>query len=737
MADIVWNFTCYNDHRRITLGQNPHFYLSLPRGWDVYEPPFSTFKVKDSIPILRNDTVFVAVDKPSQSRVFLHTGQGCRIFGNVWKPDDDLIFNGFCLISPNRHLISDVFPDVGGRPRRERLLRCHTFEGILDMDNGHCDSRLMSLYSDSGAKTLNRTRQPLSPNYINIHIVGTIIEEGSHLVSTDGGVCFCALPQDSDTRTFASNTPPPPASERPRRQVLYTCYTAINMLNDDVLLVVFNHCRLDNEINWNRRLGWCHLTHVCQRWRRLVFGSAFHLGMHILCTNGTPLVGTLVHLPPLPLVVEYRYATATMGALDKLGILLALQLRDRLRRVVLRIPPSVLDQLLVVMDRPFPVLEHLSLSSSIVERTILLLPKTFVTPNLRHLTLLGIGLPKKLLLLSSTVSLVTLTLTNIREFGYFLPQHLVARIRALTQLEELSIGFAIPLPRPSNERELLEEMEAFSTLPLLKRLTFRGVSAYLESFVAQIRAPLLERLNITLFNQVHFALPHLSHFTSTTAGLMFPFARIIFMHGAVSMIMDHPRQRLGGPSNFVLCVTCKQFDWQVDSAAQICTALRNTLSGVEQLTLDFEGQRVPAAWEDNAVDGATWRELLRPFTGVKKLRICQTLAWELSCALQSGFDPELLPSLDELAPELEEEHVRDNAFVSFIDARQAVGRTVLLLASPVSREESTIPLPQALEAQVTPSDGNALASLESPALPSKKGGWIRRAIIRPFRKRLG
>ena len=738
MADIVWNFVCYTDHRRITLGQNPHFYLGFPRHWNVYEPPFfSPLRVKDSVPIRHNDTVVVAVDKPSQSRIFLHTGQGCRIFGNVWMPDDDLIFNGFSLISPHRYLIADVFPDVGGRLRRERLLRCDTFEDILDIDNGQCDLPLVPLYSDSRAKSLNRTSQPLSSSYINIHIVGTIIEQGSHLVSTDGGVCFCALPQDNDTRALASNTFPPPTSERPRRQVLYTCYTAIDVLNDDILLVVFNHCRLDNEINWNRRLGWCHLTHVCQRWRRLVFGSAFHLGMHILCTNGAPLVGTLVHLPPLPIVVEYRYATATVGALDKLGILLALQLRDRLRRVVLRIPPSVLDQLLVVMDRPFPVLEHLSLSSSIEERTILLLPKMFLTPNLRHLTLHGVGLPKKLLFLSVPVSLVTLTLTNIREFGYFLPQHLVARLRALPQLEELSIGFSIPLPRPSNERELLEEMEVIATLPLLKRLTFRGVSTYLESFVAQIRAPLLERLNITLFNQIHFALPHLSHFTSTTAGLMFPIARIIFMHGAVSMIMDHPRQRIDGPSSLVLCVTCKQFDWQVDSAAQICSALRTTLSGAEQLSLDFEGKRVPAAWEDDAVDGATWHELLRPFIGVKKLCICQTLAWELSCALQSGFDPELLPSLDELVPELEEEHVRDNAFVSFIDARQAVGRTVLLLASPVSREESTIPLPQALEALATPSDGNALASLVSPPLPSKKASWIRRTIIQSFRKRLG
>jgi hypothetical protein len=79
-------------------------------------------------------------------------------------------------------------------------------------------------------------------------------------------------------------------------------------------------------------------------------------------------------------------------------------------------------------------------------------------------------------------------------------------------LEELSVGFSVPLlPCPSAERELLQEIEASVTLPLLKRLIFRGVSAYLESWVAQIRAPLLEQLGITLFNQIKFALPHLAH----------------------------------------------------------------------------------------------------------------------------------------------------------------------------------------------------------------------------------
>jgi hypothetical protein len=53
-------------------------------------------------------------------------------------------------------------------------------------------------------------------------------------------------------------------------------------------------------------------------------------------------------------------------------------------------------------------------------------------------------------------------------------------------------------------------------LPSLKNLQFKGVGAYLESLVAQIRVPLLEQLWIVLFNQIAFALTHLSHLINIT-----------------------------------------------------------------------------------------------------------------------------------------------------------------------------------------------------------------------------
>ena len=468
-------------------------------------------------------------------------------------------------------------------------------------------------------------------------------------------------------------------------------YTSVEFIDDDILLEIFNCYRLDEE-SWNHRLGWRKLSHVCRRWRNLIYGCASSLGMHILCTNGTPTVDTLDHLPSLPLVVDYQDATQTMSAKDKLGVSRALHLRARVLRVVLSISPVAFKMLLLLMVDSFPILEHLYLSSTVRDEDAgLIFPETFMAPNLRHLTLLGIGLPTGLPLLSSTLSLVSLTLADIQPSGYFIPKHLVARLRLLPQLEELSIIFAITIPRPSIEGELLGTLEPTpATLPVLKRLTFRGVSSYLERLLAQISTPLLEHLNIALFNQATFALPHLSRFTNVPEELEHPIASVIFEYDAVSVIMnERGQERADGPPSSSFRVMCRQFEWQVDCAAQICNALTPVLSRVEGLTLDFGGQRTPTDWQDGAVDVGSWRALLRPFVAVKKLRVCHALAWELSFALQpdrAGLDPMMLPSLRELAPQLEAEHAI-NAFGSFVDARLIAGQPVHLSLSPVPRAQ--------------------------------------------------
>ncbi|KAI9457241.1 hypothetical protein BJY52DRAFT_515138 [Lactarius psammicola] len=659
LPEILWNFCRYKDRARITLEQNPHFYLHCPGDESALTPTFRRRPLQDPSGALEhNDTVYVLFDRPG--RVFFDTGHKPRIFGNVW------LLNG-CL----------VFRDSSGVLEGERLVNSSSIRGKLyyreqpvvyhDPDscsrlNHRC---LRSIITTPANPSLGGTFEDWTvlsrpaPHSINIHIYRS---RGSLESTSSLGLL-----------------PPPPTSERPGYPVHYT---TINTLNDDILLGIFNHYRLDDENSWNVQLGWCKLSHVYRRWRYLVYSSAFHLGMHILCTNGTPIVDTLDHLPPLPLFVDYQHATATIGEKDELGIYHALLQRDRIRRIVLHLhlPPLVFHKFLMLMDEPFPILEHLSLSSTDDKVTSLMLPSTFLAPKLRHLALLGVGLPKGLPFLS-TVSLVTLSLTEIRASGYFLPGQLVARLQSLPQLEELTISFSIPIPRPSAERELLGEQGSPVTLPRLKNVKFQGVSAYLEHLVSQIRAPLLVKFDITLFGQIAFALPRLSHFVSRTEGLKLPDARVLIWRDAVCITLAPHVMNWAdwNDGRFMLRVMCKQLDWQIDCAAQICSALIPALSGVEELRLDFHEPMLPTEWQNGEIDGTTWHELLRPFIGVKRLRICHSLSEELSCALEVdeiGLDPGFLPSLQGLVNEFKGPHHGASLFGSFIQARRVTGHPV-------------------------------------------------------------
>ena len=242
-----------------------------------------------------------------------------------------------------------------------------------------------------------------------------------------------------------------------------------------------------------------------------MYESTFHLGMHIKCTQGTPVVDTLNHLPPLPLVITYwskqklvdiLWESEPISEKDELGIYHALRLHNRVHRLELHVSPSTSHKIITLMGEPFPILENLFLWSTDYKITTLTLPTTFLAPNLRHLTLRGVNLPKRLRLLTSTISLVTLVLWNIPASSYFSPRLLVARLQSLHQLEFLCIAFSIPIPRPSAERLLLGKQGTPVTLPNVKYFTFQGVSAYLERLVSQIRAPLLQQLEVILFVEV-------------------------------------------------------------------------------------------------------------------------------------------------------------------------------------------------------------------------------------------
>ena len=412
----------------------------------------------------------------------------------------------------------------------------------------------------------------------------------------------------------------------------------------------------------------------------------------------------------MPLVIEY--SDRTTGTMAQNNVHFGLQQRGRVRRIVIRAPSSSLRTWLELMNNLFPRLTDLSLLSTDIGKMDLMLPETLQAPDLRRLALYGIGLPKGLPLLSSTTTLSTLSLTHIGASCYFPPGHLVTQLQDLPHLEELSIGFAVPIPLPSSERELLPPPIPPVTLPSLRRLKFQGVDAYLDNLVAQIITPLLERLGLTFFFDLAFTLVNLTEFIHRTDGLGCLVAHVIFNKDGSSIDAGHYEDvgKVG------LRVNCEPLDWQIDSVTQVCDALGDVLSSVEELTLDLNVDGMSSDWE-NTLDNVAWHELLLPFIGVKKLHIGSSLTLELSKALESvdeGLVLELLPELQELEVPPKIDRATD-AFSMFMKTRESVGRPIHLLVPP---EVAVVPLEVAVGPSLSEETTAAEVSPETPAAPS-------------------
>ncbi|KAF8481665.1 hypothetical protein DFH94DRAFT_852486 [Russula ochroleuca] len=468
---------------------------------------------------------------------------------------------------------------------------------------------------------------------------------------------------------------------------------SIHILDDDALFNVFCLYRTilfyedgadDRYLllggDWARERWWQRLVSVCSRWRNLILASPSSLHLCLICTYGTPVAEMFAHSPPLPVVVDYADQDREVTAEDEQGMLLALRQRDRVRRVRLHIPTSILRKLFLAMDEEFPMLEDLYVAPRTKHNGSLTLPGRFQAPNLHRLALTHFAFPIRSPLLTAGVGLVTLSLRKVNPSAYFRPNDLLELLLLVPQLETLSVTFHYSpiLNHDVRMRLLHTQIKTSVTLPNLRYFRFGGVSAYLEALLPQITTPLLERLQIRLFfNQLTFSLPHLLHFMSTTKKIVFSSARFMFSDEGVA-VKGYPHE--GAKTHaFFVHVGCRHLDWQVSSTAQIFDALRPLCSAVVHLVLGYKENNPLSKWRNEA-DRAKWRGLLRSFSNVKTLCVHNGLVSELSRSLQSddGESPlELLPELKELVYSAGSD--TSDAFTAFIDARQIAGRPVALV----------------------------------------------------------
>ena len=397
----------------------------------------------------------------------------------------------------------------------------------------------------------------------------------------------------------------------------------------------------------------------------------------------------LAHSPPFPLFINHNPDSHDPTAKDEEGIMLALQHRDRVRRIRLQVPIQSLHNLITAMEGGFPVLEYLHITPPTEHNTQLILPSTFEAPHLRHLWLDHFAAPMGSLLFTTAVGLVSLVLRWIHPStypGYPHPDHLLQSLSHLPRLETLQIGFSSPGPDSDTEGSLSHEpITTHVMLPNLRQFRFWGTNTFLEALLSQMSAPLLETLSVHFFDKLNFAVPHLRTFMTATEDLRFRSVRFLFSRSVVAMFA-YPLVGSTSPK-FNIDNTCAYLDWQVSSVAQIFAVLSPIFSTVAELTLDYEDHVPLSLSGDNQAYHTQWRKLVGSFRNVKAIRVHHGLLEVLSRSLTSDGEPplELLPNLEVLVCPRES---RSNKTVAtFIREREVAGQSVTLIERdfPVGR----------------------------------------------------
>ena len=405
------------------------------------------------------------------------------------------------------------------------------------------------------------------------------------------------------------------------------------MLPEELLLLIFEYCADEEQFTKKEMEAWQSLAHVCRQWRSLVFGSARRLNLRLVCTPGT-LASDKLDVWPLwpkfPLLIQGEIVDTS--GMD--NIISALKSSNPVFQIKLAgVSSSQLENLSAAMQRPISELIRLELWSR-DEKMPVIMPNSFLggfVPTLRFLWLARIPIPGLPKLLLSATHLVDLHLLGIPHSGYFSPEAMVTALSTLNSLESLSLKFQSPRSQPRNQRPF---PWIRSVLPVVTHFWFKGVSNYLEDFVACIEAPRLEFFDICFFNRILFDIPKLVRFIDRTPALTVPeIARISFERGAPRVNFSSQRPGFG---KLIVEISCTEPNWQLSALRQVCASFVPHLPTLEKLYI-FEHIPLQPDWQDN-IDNVQCMELLHPFSNVKNLYLSEVYpSYIVSAALLEPF----------------------------------------------------------------------------------------------------
>jgi hypothetical protein len=428
--------------------------------------------------------------------------------------------------------------------------------------------------------------------------------------------------------------------------------------------------------------AWQSLVHVCRRWRSVALGSPRRLNLRLLCKPGTRVRDKLDVWPPLLLVI---WGSTCLTNPDGDDLTTLLERRDRVCQINLCDAQLPLEKLIAAMQRPFPELTDLVLSSFTTTETVL--PDSFLggsAPRLRELQLFGIpfpGLPKLLL---SAIHLVRIQLYDITQSGYFSPEALVTALSTLSSLKLLVLKFQFrsssDLPsasrRPPTTRSLF---------PALLTLSFDGFAGYLDDLVARVDTPRLKNLEITFFDQDELDVPQVTQFIRRTPmleALEKACVAFWFERAAVKLSLQ-----TSGRGELEVKIMCRKLNRQVSTLKRLCTSYL-PLSTSEDVYIS--GDIDPQADLENDVANILWLDLLHLITGVKNLYLSEEivpLIWPALRGLVGGSTTEVLPIVQNIfLGEIQPRRPGLDGVEEFIAARRLSGRPITVSTIPFGEE---------------------------------------------------
>jgi hypothetical protein len=193
--------------------------------------------------------------------------------------------------------------------------------------------------------------------------------------------------------------------------------------------------------------------------------------------------------------------------------------------------------------------------------------------------------------------------------------------------------------------------------------------------VARIDAPQLYRLSIIFFDE---AIPD----TSQLIQFIYREAIVDVPDEARVQFYDHSIQFTFSSQTPIVEIACGGSAWKFSTMVQLCTSFSRPLSSVESLhiyKLRIYHQRVV----ENA--DQEWLDLLRPFTSVKNIYLCETSADHIAFVLLElveGRLTEALPALQNiLIPPSKPIH---GGIVQFAAARELSGHPIAVSRWPTA-----------------------------------------------------